>query len=386
MAPTGTCPVVTEPSGVDDSPLLSIAIPTWNRAESLRKTLASVVDQAAGRPWADRIEIVVSDNASTPETEQVVAEVARSTDVRVNYTRNMVNIGGFRNALQVLRMSQGRFWMFFGDDDLVAPGALRRLVEILDAEEDAAVVTFGAPRPGTYFGGLESPSRLTVDTAAREVFYELGNAGRLAVRTNLAQSVLEERGESFFRTVWPQTEIAFLAAARSGSAAPVLVVPIASSVSEAHADNTAYTSYYLLKTTVVDLYRSAADIAPFVSADFLGNARTHIFGRRRMSEIVISALSVGGLSDTDDDLALAAATVKAGYDEADPSARMWFMTLYVLTRMPRALKRSILVCGFMLKHGFREGRRTMSRVRAEADARRASRVSGSSRAYRPEDL
>ncbi|RZK38834.1 MAG: glycosyltransferase, partial [Hymenobacter sp.] len=50
--------------------LLSIAIPTYNRADLLSKTLESVYQQISS--VADRVEVIVSNNASTDHTQQVV--------------------------------------------------------------------------------------------------------------------------------------------------------------------------------------------------------------------------------------------------------------------------------------------------------------------------
>lgn len=67
-------------------PLLTIAIPTYNRAEKLEVLLEQLTADTAYDPT--RVEIVVSDNASTDHTAQVVARFA---DIR--YHRNETNIG-----------------------------------------------------------------------------------------------------------------------------------------------------------------------------------------------------------------------------------------------------------------------------------------------------
>ena len=54
-------------------PLLTIAIPTFNRAAQLRVLLEALEPQIAGRP---EVEVFVSDNASTDETPQVTASAA----------------------------------------------------------------------------------------------------------------------------------------------------------------------------------------------------------------------------------------------------------------------------------------------------------------------
>ena len=53
-------------------PLLSICIPTFNRSSYLRNTLNSIVSQQEF--LSEKVEIIISDNASTDETPDVVKE------------------------------------------------------------------------------------------------------------------------------------------------------------------------------------------------------------------------------------------------------------------------------------------------------------------------
>lgn len=50
--------------------ILTIAIPTYNRANYLKRALKSIAKQ-----YDDRLEIIVSDNASLDDTEEVVREI-----------------------------------------------------------------------------------------------------------------------------------------------------------------------------------------------------------------------------------------------------------------------------------------------------------------------
>ena len=52
-------------------PILSICIPTYNRAESLRTSLQQYV---SCKGFDESIEIVISDNASTDDTRKVALE------------------------------------------------------------------------------------------------------------------------------------------------------------------------------------------------------------------------------------------------------------------------------------------------------------------------
>ncbi len=95
-------------------PLLSVCIPTRNRALLLRKSLESVVREFRGEP----VEVVVSDNASEDHTEGVVRSFST-----VRYSRNAVNVGLDRNAQLCLQQATGTYAFLFSDDDVLIPGA-----------------------------------------------------------------------------------------------------------------------------------------------------------------------------------------------------------------------------------------------------------------------
>ena len=55
-----------------NKPLLSICIPTYNRAHYLKECLGSIVAQFDDRDVRDNVEVVVSDNASPDNTRELV--------------------------------------------------------------------------------------------------------------------------------------------------------------------------------------------------------------------------------------------------------------------------------------------------------------------------
>src|SRR5262245_14062805 len=92
-------------------PLVSIGLPTYNRASMLPRAIESVLAQTHAN-----IELVLSDNASTDETETICRE-AQARDPRINYIRQAVNIGLIANFKFVLREARGAFFMWLSDDD-----------------------------------------------------------------------------------------------------------------------------------------------------------------------------------------------------------------------------------------------------------------------------
>jgi abequosyltransferase len=105
-------------------PLLTIAIPTYNRARCLRELLSGLTDQLKNE---SRVELIISDNASPDETPAIVKDfVARGLKVR--YIRNATNIGPDANFLQCFEQAQGKYVWLFSDDDSLVPGGIAKIV------------------------------------------------------------------------------------------------------------------------------------------------------------------------------------------------------------------------------------------------------------------
>jgi len=93
-------------------PLVSVGIPTYNRAKGLRRTLKCITVQTY-----KNLEIIVSDNCSPgPETEAIVREFM-AKDSRIQYFRQEKNKGGTFNFKFVLEKATGEYFMWAADDD-----------------------------------------------------------------------------------------------------------------------------------------------------------------------------------------------------------------------------------------------------------------------------
>ena len=93
-------------------PLISICVPTLNRADVITKMLDSILLNPAYSP--DKIEIVISDNASTDNTEEVIHHYQEKYQGIV-YHRNSSNIGMMGNFQKVLELGNGEFLKYNND-------------------------------------------------------------------------------------------------------------------------------------------------------------------------------------------------------------------------------------------------------------------------------
>lgn len=106
-------------------PKLSICIPTYNRAEKLRRLILSISNQDC----LEEVEICVSDNASKDHTREVVDSFR--SNFNVHYSVNEENIGFCSNLLKVVNMAKGAYIWVIGDDDTFIDGAFKHVISIL---------------------------------------------------------------------------------------------------------------------------------------------------------------------------------------------------------------------------------------------------------------
>lgn len=114
------------------SPKVSVCIPTYNRAEMLCESAASVLRQT----FSD-FELIISDNASEDATKSVVR---RLEDKRIVYVRNSRNLGPLENMNRCLRLARGQFIAFLPDDDVMLRENLAHKVAVLEENPELGLV------------------------------------------------------------------------------------------------------------------------------------------------------------------------------------------------------------------------------------------------------
>ena len=115
-------------------PRIVIGIPTFNRAQILRRAIDSALSQDY-----PNLRIVISDNASTDETALVIKSYI-AADSRVTSYRHPVNVGATRNFAELLERATGELFMWLADDDWLEPGYVSRCARSLAEQRDAVLV------------------------------------------------------------------------------------------------------------------------------------------------------------------------------------------------------------------------------------------------------
>jgi glycosyltransferase involved in cell wall biosynthesis len=112
-------------------PLVTVVLPTADRPRYLEESLRSAVGQSYRN-----IEILVRDNASGPETGEIVR---RFPDERIHYLRHEQNIGMTPNVLGAFREAKGKYVTNLHDDDFWEPDFLAKTVAALETNPDVVL-------------------------------------------------------------------------------------------------------------------------------------------------------------------------------------------------------------------------------------------------------
>ena len=119
----------------ENSPLLTIGIPTYNRSKYLRQLLGHLCPVWGNDP---RVEIYISDNCSPDDTKEVVKPFVE-TYSSVHYHRNKENIVA-RNFVQIYKGARGKFVITNGDDDVLRNNLWDKVLNIISQDESAGVI------------------------------------------------------------------------------------------------------------------------------------------------------------------------------------------------------------------------------------------------------
>jgi hypothetical protein len=203
-------------SSAGSQPLLSVCVPTYNRSHLLRLMLEALIPQAASLPG--RVEVCVVDNASTDDTAQVVGEVS-SRFGAVNFRRREDHVSVIENMVTVsTQQATGEYVWLLSDHNLLRPGALARIVDVLQSRPQLDVLyvnfrhaNFPEHWPDAVDGGFEgafaglgNPSTEDTDVAEwHELIHSGNSAGTQSYVHVIRRSVIASYwARHSFRPTW----------------------------------------------------------------------------------------------------------------------------------------------------------------------------------------
>jgi glycosyltransferase involved in cell wall biosynthesis len=114
-------------------PSISVGVPVRNGAQFLAETLDSLLAQS----YPD-FELIISDNASTDQTEAICREYA-ARDPRIRYYRSQRDLGLAQNYNFLFEMARGKYFRWAAADDVCKPHYLQRCLEALEHHPEVAL-------------------------------------------------------------------------------------------------------------------------------------------------------------------------------------------------------------------------------------------------------
>lgn len=120
-------------------PILTIAIPTYNRASILENALKNLLPQLV--EFCEKIELVISDNASTDNTQSVICEIKiRYPDLNIVTFLQSTNTGYFGNFKKCKELATGSYFWLLSDNEHLSAGVVKVLMNSIQS----STKTFGA--------------------------------------------------------------------------------------------------------------------------------------------------------------------------------------------------------------------------------------------------
>lgn len=118
-------------------PLVSVVLPTYNRANTISRSIDSVLNQTYSN-----LELIVVDDGSSDNTDAIISEYVL-TDSRVNYVKQE-HLGANRARNLGIKLARGQYIAFQDSDDIWFNNKLEKLMNISEWQDEAYAGVFSA--------------------------------------------------------------------------------------------------------------------------------------------------------------------------------------------------------------------------------------------------
>lgn len=110
--------------------LLSILIPTYNRANSIDFNISLLETYIHKNHLREMVNVIVSNNCSSDNTRDIIQKHKNQNVIEILYFEQKTNVGLEKNALFVLDVATTKYVMYLGDDDYLQE---EYLLEVLNS-------------------------------------------------------------------------------------------------------------------------------------------------------------------------------------------------------------------------------------------------------------
>lgn len=178
-------PMVAPPADPGGRPTVAVAMATYNGARHLREQLASIANQSV-RPD----ELIISDDLSSDETEEIIRDFARQAPFPVHFSRNAARLGFAGNFMRAIGLCRSDLIVLCDQDDVWATDKIAAMLpsfddpQVLLAYHNATVMTAdGTPLRTFYDGQTERGYLATQPIHPWHSSYGLTQVFRASLRT-----------------------------------------------------------------------------------------------------------------------------------------------------------------------------------------------------------
>ena len=143
-----------------NNPFFSIAIPTFKRAEDLRNTINTALNQDTNISY----EVIVVDNNPdrNDDTEILLNEY---NSERLSYCKNEQNVGMVANWNRCLMLARGEWVVYCHDDDLLEPTALTSILKMIQKNPNSKAITSRLKQVNNPYTKASVASNTIINTA-----------------------------------------------------------------------------------------------------------------------------------------------------------------------------------------------------------------------------
>ncbi|WP_017314265.1 glycosyltransferase family 2 protein [Mastigocladopsis repens] len=181
--------------------LLTIAIPTFNRATLLDKQLSWLSQAIQG--YESDCEILISDNCSTDNTQEVIKKWQEIlSNISFKFNKNNENIGLMRNLAYCINNTNSKYLWVIGDDDEIQKTALYYVVKNLQSHPDLTLLSLNYSRVDIPTAKVIKERHFSIENE------EIRADGRAFIEGNLSEDIF---GLGFMTAQVYQTEAVKLA-------------------------------------------------------------------------------------------------------------------------------------------------------------------------------
>lgn len=115
-------------------PKVSILIPCYNQEDVITQTVLSALNQTY-----ENIEVIVSDDASTDETPNLLIELQKKFPDKLKILLNDTNVGVTQNHTRGLFECSGEFITFLDGDDIFLPEKIKKQVAFIQKRPSCTI-------------------------------------------------------------------------------------------------------------------------------------------------------------------------------------------------------------------------------------------------------